>query len=222
VLDGEPYQYVVEETEFFGYQFKCTPDALIPRPETEELVSWVVDLFPQNQDLKIVDLCTGSGCIGISLAKHFSRSKVLVTDVSKKALNLAKENAKKNNVDLEFICHDLLIDSSFDYFAHDSFDVWISNPPYIPRFEIQEIGTNVLNYEPHLALFVEHENPLLFYELIAKNARKFLCSGGYLFFEINPNYSSDLKEKMTKFGFVNIELMKDLQGKYRMLKAQNA
>jgi release factor glutamine methyltransferase len=222
VVQGEPYQYVVGETEFFGHQFICSPDALIPRPETEELVSLVVDTFPKNQDLRIVDLCTGSGCIGISLAKFFSNSKVTLTDVSKNALTLAKQNAQKNEVEVEFICHDLLLENSFDSFASKTYDVWISNPPYISRAEIMEIGDNVLKHEPHLALFVEHENPLVFYDKIAENALKYLRSGGYLFFEINPNYAAQLVENMNELGFVNIELMKDLQGRNRMLKAQNA
>jgi release factor glutamine methyltransferase len=222
VIQGEPYQYVVGETEFFGNSFICTPDALIPRPETEELVSLIVDSFPENQELNIVDLCTGSGCIGISLAKYFSRAKVTLTDVSEEALNLANQNAKRNEVDVKFLSHNLLNDNCFNSFVSNSYDLWISNPPYISRDEILEIDHNVLSHEPHIALFVEHENTLLFYERIAEKARIFLRSGGFLFFEINPKYSFELKEKMKSLGFVNIELMKDLQGKYRMLKAQNA
>lgn len=221
VLDGEPYQYVVGETEFFGLNFKCNSGALIPRPETEELVNDILISFSSQNNLKILDLCTGSGCIGISLAKNFPRAEVILMDVSSESLELAHVNSALNQVELQILKEDVLKDSAFDTFQKSSFHCWVSNPPYIPRKDFTSILPNVLNFEPHLALFVEDEDPLLFYKVISAKARQYLTNQGWLFFEINPDFADDLFILMEGLGFVNITLMKDLQGKYRMLKGQN-
>lgn len=222
MLNGEPFQYILGETEFFGLTFFCSPAVLIPRPETEELVQEILNTIDHKANLKIADLCTGSGCIGISLAKSLPQASLLLSDVSQEALELARKSADLNQVKVEFITHDILKVSSFDSFQKHSYDVFVSNPPYIPLVDKAQMKIHVLEHEPHLALFVENENPLIFYQLIAENARQKLKPFGWLFFEINPDYSNELVNLLTGLGFVNIELMKDLQGRYRMLKAQNS
>jgi release factor glutamine methyltransferase len=222
ILNGEPFQYILGETEFFGLTFFCSPAVLIPRPETEELVQEMLNTIEHTANLKIADLCTGSGCIGISLAKSLPHASLLLSDVSQEALEVARKSADINQVKVEFITHDILKESSFDSFQKHSYDVFVSNPPYIPLVDKAQIKIHVLEHEPHLALFVENENPLIFYQLIAENAREKLNPNGWLFFEINPDYSNELVNLLTGLGFVNIELMKDLQGRYRMLKAQNS
>ncbi|MFM7667293.1 MAG: peptide chain release factor N(5)-glutamine methyltransferase, partial [Bacteroidota bacterium] len=202
--------------------FFCSPAVLIPRPETEELVQEILNTINHTANLKIADLCTGSGCIGISLAKSLPHASLLLSDVSQEALEVARKSADINQVKVEFITHDILKESSFDSFQKHSYDVFVSNPPYIPLVDKAQMKIHVLEHEPHLALFVENENPLIFYQLIAENAREKLNPNGWLFFEINPDYSNELVNLLTGLGFVNIELMKDLQGRYRMLKAQNS
>jgi len=222
MLNGEPFQYILGETEFFGLTFFCSPAVLIPRPETEELVQEILNTIDHTANLKIADLCTGSGCIGITLAKSLPQASLLLSDVSQEALKLARKSADINQVKVEFITHDILKESSFDSFQKNSYDVFVSNPPYIPLVDKAQMKIHVLEHEPHLALFVENENPLIFYQLIAENAREKLNPNGWLFFEINPDYSKEILNLLTVLGFVNIELMKDLQGRYRMLKAQNS
>ena len=221
LLKNEPFQYIVGETEFFGLKIICDPIALIPRPETEELVAEILKTFQHKESLVMADLCTGTGCIGIALAKKFNSSQVVLTDVSAGALELAKSNALLNNVTVDFIEHDVLASSAFVNWKSDSFDVWVSNPPYIPHCDKTQMDETVLRHEPHLALFVEDSNPLIFYQSILKKAKVFLKKNGWLFFEIHPDFSADLVSLFQEHGFVNIELMKDLQGRTRMLKGQN-
>jgi release factor glutamine methyltransferase len=222
LLNGEPFQYILGETDFFGLSFFCTPAVLIPRPETEELVQLILNSVDQKSSLKIVDLCTGSGCIGISLAANLPVSNVILTDISTEALQFAQKSADLNKIKIESLCHDVLHENAFDSFDDNSLDVIVSNPPYIPIQDKAQMKNHVLEYEPHIALFVENSNPLVFYQKISENARKLLKPTGHLFFEINPEFSNELVKILDELGFVNIELMKDLQGKYRMLKAQNA
>ena len=222
ILKGEPFQYILGETDFFGLTFFCSPSVLIPRPETEELVQLILNSVDNSTSLKIADLCTGSGCIGVSLASHLPQASILLTDVSKEALELARKSARRNHVNVEFLNHNILKDDSFIDFQSNSFDVFVSNPPYIPLVDKAQMKMHVLEYEPHLALFVENDNALIFYQFIAENARKKLKTNGFLFFEINPDYSNELLTLLDDLGFVNIELMKDLQGRYRMVKAQNS
>lgn len=221
MLNEEPFQYILGETEFFGLTLFCSPAALIPRPETEELVQSILNSVDTKASLKIVDLCTGSGCIGLGLASNLPNATVTITDISNEALELAKKSAAYNKVDIEILRHDVLSDTAFDLFDRGSLDFIVSNPPYIPYQDKEQMKPHVLKYEPHIALFVENDNPLEFYVKISENARKLLKPKGQLFFELNPDFSNDLVKILGEMGFVNIELMKDLQGRYRMLKAQN-
>jgi release factor glutamine methyltransferase len=215
--NNEPFQYIHGTTTFFGLELICDKRALIPRPETEELVAWAVELGPYKT---IVDLCTGSGCIALGLKSKFSESDITGLDISTDALSLAKENSKLTNLDVEFIHADVL--NINKYFLDKKWDCIISNPPYIPTNERESIAENVLNFEPEIALFVENKNPIIFYEAIVKYAKSNLSENGFLFFEIHPEFSAEISDLLNLKGFINIELRKDLQGKNRMIKAQNA
>ncbi|OYX22398.1 MAG: protein-(glutamine-N5) methyltransferase, release factor-specific, partial [Flavobacteriales bacterium 32-35-8] len=179
----EPIQYIIGQTEFFGLPFKVNQHILIPRPETEELVDWILtsDPRPKTQDPAILDVGTGSGCIAISLAKNLKNAKVYALDVSRKALNVAIENAESNDVKVEFIEADILMT---EVISDLKFDIIVSNPPYVRHLEKTQMKPNVLNNEPHLALFVEDENPLQFYKAITQFAVNNLKDNGMLFFEI--------------------------------------
>ncbi len=214
---NEPFQYIHGITTFFGLELKCDKRALIPRPETEELVAWAVEFGPYKT---ITDLCTGSGCIALGLKSIFSESNVIGLDISTDALSLAKENSKLTNLDVEFIHADVL-NINRDL-LDQKWDCIISNPPYIPSNERESIAENVLNFEPEISLFVENENPIIFYEAIVKYAKSNLSENGFLFFEIHPDFSAGISDLLKLKGFINIELRKDLQGKNRMIKAQNA
>ncbi len=214
---NEPFQYIHGITTFFGLELICDKRALIPRPETEELVAWTVEFGPHKT---IADLCTGSGCIALGLKSKFSESNVTGLDFSTDALSLAKENSKLTNLDVEFIHADVL-NINRDL-LDQKWDCIISNPPYIPSNERESIAENVLNFEPEISLFVENENPIIFYEAIVKYAKSNLSENGFLFFEIHPDFSAKISDLLNLKGFINIELRKDLQGKNRMIKAQNA
>lgn len=213
---NEPFQYIHGITTFFGLELICDKRALIPRPETEELVAWTVEFGPHKT---IADLCTGSGCIALGLKSKFSESNVTGLDFSTDALSLAKENSKLTNLDVEFIHADVL-NINRDL-LDQKWDCIISNPPYIPSNERESIAENVLNFEPEISLFVENENPIIFYEAIVKYAKSNLSENGFLFFEIHPDFSAKISDLLNLKGFINIELRKDLQGKNRMIKAQN-
>jgi release factor glutamine methyltransferase len=215
--NNEPFQHIHGTTTFFGLELNCDKSALIPRPETEELVAWVVELGPYKN---IVDFCTGSGCIALGLKSKFPESDVIGVDISKDALSLAKENSSLTKLDVEFIHLDIF--NLNNYFIDRKWDCIISNPPYIPFNERENIAENVLNFEPEIALFVENSNPLLFYKAIVEYAKSNLSKKGFLFFEIHPNFSFEITNLLKLKGFINIELRKDLQGKKRMIKAQNA
>jgi len=214
--NNEPFQYIHGTTTFFGLELICDKRALIPRPETEELVAWAVELGPYKT---IADLCAGSGCIALGLKSKLSESDITGLDISTDALSLAKENSKLTNLDVEFIHADVL--NINKYFLDKKWDCIISNPPYIPTNERESIAENVLNFEPEISLFVENKNPIIFYEAIVKYAKSNLSENGFLFFEIHPDFSADISDLLNLKGFINIELRKDLQGKNRMIKAQN-
>lgn len=212
-----PVQYILGQTEFYGLPFKVTPDTLIPRPETEELVDWIsteVDNESLTKEINILDIGTGTGCIAISLAKNLSNVNVFAIDVSEKALDIAKTNAKKNKVQIEFIHADILALDSLPY----QFDIIVSNPPYVRELEKTEIQPNVLENEPHLALFVDDKNPLIFYKKIAKLATQHLAENGKLFFEINQYLGEEMFSMLTDFGF-STELKKDIFNNDRMTKS---
>lgn len=212
-----PVQYILGQTEFYGLPFKVTPDTLIPRPETEELVDWIsteVDNESLTKEINILDIGTGTGCIAISLAKNLSNVDVFAIDVSEKALDIAKTNAKKNKVQIEFIHADILALDSLPY----QFDIIVSNPPYVRELEKKEIQPNVLENEPHLALFVDDKNPLIFYKKIAELAKEHLAKDGKLFFEINQYLGEEMFTMLTDLGF-STELRKDIFNNDRMTKS---
>ena len=220
----KPIQYILGETEFYGLPFKVNESVLIPRPETEELVDIIIrshsELSEESQP-KILDIGTGSGCIAISLAKNIPNAKVYALDVSDKALEVAKQNAKLNNVEVTFIEADILNETSWDLvFEHLEFNTIVSNPPYVRNLEKAEIKPNVLDNEPHLALFVEDDNPLQFYKAITNFAVNNLKPKGELFFEINQYLGNDTKQLLVDANFEAIELLKDLNGNDRMLKGR--
>ncbi len=210
-----PIQYIIGETEFYGLPFKVSKNVLIPRPETEELVNWVLNDTKNIANLKILDIGTGSGCIAISIAKNAPNAKVFALDISSKALEIAKENTKLNGVSIQFIEADIL---DFPK-SNEKFDVIISNPPYVRELEKKLMQKNVLENEPHIALFVRDENPLLFYDKIADFALTNLKQNGSLYFEINQYLGNQTLDLLKSKGFQNIKLKKDIFGVNRMLKA---
>lgn len=213
----EPIQYIIGKTEFYGFPFLVDKHTLIPRPETEELVEWVIkEIIDCNgNSLHILDIGTGTGCIPISIAKHLSKANISAIDVSEKALKIAQKNAESNNVSINFIELDIL--NTID--LPQKYDVIISNPPYVRELEKVEIKNNVLQNEPHLALFVEDENPLVFYNKIADLAKKYLSENGMLFFEINQYLGDETVQLLQEKGFTTVELRKDLFQNDRMIKA---
>lgn len=216
----EPIQYILGETEFFGLPFKVTSKTLIPRPETEELVQWILDevLYFKNKPelLEILDIGTGSGCIAISLAKHLPDANVSALDISEEALRIAKENAEANEVSISFFESDILACESLP----EGYDFIVSNPPYVRELEKHFMEANVLAHEPEIALFVEDADPLLFYRKIADLAKVSLKPNGALFFEINEYLGEDMVSLLEDMGFKQIEIRKDIYGKDRMLKCK--
>ncbi|MBU2940631.1 peptide chain release factor N(5)-glutamine methyltransferase [Lacinutrix sp. C3R15] len=217
--EQEPIQYIIGETEFYGLPFKVNKNTLIPRPETEELVEWVIASRKKNTPLTILDIGTGTGCIAISLAKNLPNATVYALDVSAKAIEKAKENAALNDVEVEFIEADILKEKSWNLkFSNLKFDIIVSNPPYVRNLEKQEMSTNVLANEPHIALFVEDNNPLQFYSAITTFAIANLKPKGELYFEINEYLGKEMIALLQENNFENIELKQDIFGKDRMLK----
>lgn len=223
-----PLQYVIGKTEFYGLPFVVNKHVLIPRPETEELVAWVVSessrfktfntstkQTTETKQLKILDIGTGSGCIPISLKKQLPFAKISAIDISKEALTVAKKNAILNNVDIHFILQDILKTVALD----QHYDIIISNPPYVRELEKKELKNNVLKNEPHVALFVENDNPLIFYTKIAELAKKYLNKNGLLFFEINQYLGTETIDLVNKKGLKNIQLKKDMFGNDRIIVA---
>ena len=218
----EPVQYIIGETEFYGRKFKVTPDTLIPRPETEELVQLVVSSWQSavgsvaQSPISVLDLGTGSGCIAISLACELPNAQVYAYDISEKVLKIAKENANRNNVNVIFEQLDIL---NFPPSSFPPFSIIVSNPPYVMNAEKSEMEQNVLDYEPHLALFVEDSNPLIFYKAIAEFAFKNLITKGLCVMEINQAFGLETAELFWNQGFRYVEVVKDMFGKDRMVKA---
>lgn len=223
-----PLQYIIGKTEFYGLPFVVNKHVLIPRPETEELVAWVVSessrfktfntstkQTTETKQLKILDIGTGSGCISISLKKQLPFAKISAIDISKEALTVAKKNAVLNNVDIHFILQDILKTVALD----QHYDIIISNPPYVRELEKKELKNNVLKNEPHVALFVENDNPLIFYAKIAELAKNYLNKNGLLFFEINQYLGTETIDLVNKKGLKNIQLKKDMFGNDRIIVA---
>jgi len=213
-----PVQYLLGKTSFYGLDFEVNANVLIPRPETEELVDWIVSynqIHKSTNPLRILDIGTGSGCIAISLAKNIPNAQVFAIDISEKALATAQKNAKKNDVNVTFILKDILQTEDLE----QQFDVIVSNPPYVRELEKQEIKKNVLHNEPHLALFVEDNNALIFYRKIAELTQKNLSPNGQLYFEINQYLGKETVDLLEKMNFKNIELRKDIYGNDRMVRS---
>lgn len=212
-----PIQYILGETEFFGLNFKVTKSVLIPRPETEELVQWIIDDVKNlaKQPLKILDIGTGSGCIGISLAKKIPNAQVYAIDISSDALAVAQENATLNNVEIHFIKTNILKTTKLS----EQFDIIVSNPPYVRMLEKEQMKKNVLAFEPEIALFVDDENPLIFYDKIAQLTKNHLTKNGQLYFEINQYLGNEMIQLLSNYQFKNIELKKDFYDVDRMIKA---
>ena len=220
LLNNEPFQYIMGFTHFCDLVIKTDARALIPRPETEELVNWISTHYSASQGLKVLDLCTGSGCIALAL-KHAQPSWDIVgLDISSQAIDLANENANALDLNVDFRVGDVLEKNSLDQFEEESIDCIVSNPPYIPEADREQMEKNVLQYEPDLALFVSDKDSLIFYRAIGFSAMKSVKPKGMVFFEIHEELGEKTIELMREIGFVNIELRKDLQGKNRMLKLQ--
>jgi release factor glutamine methyltransferase len=214
-----PIQYLLGKTNFYGLDFEVNESVLIPRPETEELVEWIISENKQNdklKKLKILDIGTGSGCIAISLAKNLPNAEVFAMDISKKAIKTAKRNAANNNVEVNFILKSVL---ELEILKSD-YDIIVSNPPYVRNLEKQEIKKNVLDYEPHLALFVEDNDALIFYRKITELAQKNLLENGQLYFEINQYLGKEMIDLLEKMNFKNIELRKDIYDNDRMISCK--
>lgn len=210
---NEPIQYITGEAFFLNNKFITTPDVLIPRGETEELVLIIQDLFNNQTNLNIIDVCTGSGCIAVSIKQLFPSANVTGIDISEKALSIAKQNADLNNVNVSWLQLDLLKDE----IAFSDIDIIVSNPPYVLNNEKKNMERNVLDYEPHIALFVPDENPLIFYETITRNFQNSLKNGGLIAFEINEQFAKETSMVLYKYDFENIETIKDIHSKDRFV-----
>ncbi len=218
--NNEPFQHVIGEVEFYGLILKSDKRALIPRPETEELVDWIASDYSLDEKYRVLDLCSGSGCIALGIKSGLKNANVDCVEWSEEAIRLIEENTAKSNLELNILKFDVLNDGSYSILEENSFDVWVSNPPYIPFSDQSFMDENVLDFEPEMALFVKNDEPFVFYEMIAKQAKLFLKEKGNLYFEIHEKYSKDVILILQDYNFVNIELRKDLQGRDRMIKAQ--
>jgi release factor glutamine methyltransferase len=213
-----PIQYLLGKTSFYGLDFEVNAAVLIPRPETEELVEWILESQKskvESQKVKILDIGTGSGCIAISLVKNLPDATVFALDVSEEALATAKKNAANNSVNVTFIHQNILETEDL----LQQFDIIVSNPPYVRNLEKEEIKKNVLENEPHLALFVADNDALVFYKKIAQLAQKNLLPNGQLYFEINQYLGKEMVNLLEKMNFKTVDLRKDIYGNDRMTKA---
>jgi release factor glutamine methyltransferase len=214
-----PIQYLLGKTNFYGLDFEVNENVLIPRPETEELVEWIINentSRDKNKKLRILDIGTGTGCIAISLASNLPHAEVVAIDVSKKAIETAKRNAVRNNVEVTFVLLDILKEEEL----RCQFDIIVSNPPYVRNLEKAEIKKNVLDYEPHLALFVEDHDALIFYRKIASLAKNALLEKGKLYFEINQYLGKEMTDLLEGMDFKSVELRKDIYDNERMIKGR--
>lgn len=217
LMEGEPVQYVLGRAEFCGRWFDVRPGVLIPRPETEELCAWITADSKASGSPKVLDIGTGSGCIAITLQLDMPESKVTAWDISADALDVARENAQQLGANVNFVKLDAL-----NAKPEGEWDVIVSNPPYICEKEKKDMAVNVLEHEPHTALFVPDADPLLFYRAITRLAVQTLSKGGRLYFEINPIYADDTCRMMRAEGMTAVELRSDMYGKQRMAKGVKA
>ena len=215
LVAGEPVQYIYGDTYWYGMQLKVTPDVLIPRPETEELVDLIVKDNPQS-DLHVLDVCTGSGCIAVALAKTLKFPEVSAIDISDVALKVASENASIQKVKIDLRKEDALALPDLK----DEYDIIVSNPPYVMESEKKGMDKNVLDHEPHIALFVPDSDPLKFYTAIADFAMNALKDNGRLYFELNPLTADTLADNMRKQGWNDVQLLPDMHSRIRFLTAR--
>ncbi len=206
---NKPIQYILEECVFFDLKFKVNSSVLIPRPETEELVKWIL----KDEFKSMIDIGTGSGCIAISIAKN-KNVNVHAIDISNTSIKLAKKNAEFHDVSINFLNIDILTEN-----ISNKVDIVVSNPPYVLKKEKKHMNKNVIDYEPEIAIFVDDNNPFIFYKIIAKKAKKILNRNGKIYFEINENYSEEVMKILKDYGYVNIKLKKDINDRDRMIKA---
>jgi release factor glutamine methyltransferase len=215
LLEERPIQYVLGHAEFAGLKFKVNENVLIPRPETEELVEWMLEAIDRREPLRILDIGTGSGCIPITISLQIPSAEIHAVDISEEALELARENARRLGAKVRFFNLDILTVESLA----KNYDVIVSNPPYVRLSEKNEMRGNVLEHEPDLALFVHDEDPLLFYRKIAVLGKGALTENGMLFFEINENLAEPAREALSNLSYQSIEVRKDIYGKNRMIRA---
>lgn len=221
LLEGNPIQYIFGHAQFYGRDFIVTPDTLIPRPETAQLVDFIADRYGKTSDLRVLDLGTGSGCIALSLACTLPFPKeVTAVDISEKALEVARQNADALKVKATFICHDMLADDFIDRYLCHNYDIIVSNPPYIARHEAAGMDRNVLEHEPDGALFVPDDDPLLYYRAIARIASERLEENGTLYLEINPLFAGELASMLRDHGFKDVDIEKDMQKADRFIIAR--
>ena len=219
LLNQRPVQYITGTAWFYGEAFKVSRDVLIPRPETEELCSWIIKdsltAFTNQKSIRILDIGTGSGCIAITLKQNIENALVTALDISDEALEIAKTNASIKNIEIDFVKADIRIPEQW---PAGPFDIIVSNPPYVRESEKELMKPNVLEHEPHVALFVTDEQPLVFYEAIAILALQSLTSNGVLYFEINENLQDDLKLLLQKLEFNSMDFRNDMNNKVRMVR----
>jgi release factor glutamine methyltransferase len=217
----KPLQYILGTTDFLSLKLKVTPAVLIPRPETEELANWIISTHRYNEN-KILDIGTGSGCLAIALDKLMLHSQTDGIDISDEALEIAEDNSYMNESIVNFFKYDILKGHNGEHSDQfkEHYDIIVSNPPYVCKSESSQMLKNVLEHEPHLALFVEDSDPLIFYKAISDFARIKLEWGAYLYLEINPRFEKEICDMLMLKGFRNIQCRKDLSGKSRMVRAQ--
>lgn len=222
LIQGIPLQYILGETEFYDLIVKVNQSVLIPRPETEELVDWALItsriINGETEVLKLLDIGTGSGCIAISIKKYIPLADITAIDISEAALNIARQNADLNQVKINFIQDDIFKPTNLEL-INSKYDLILSNPPYVTEAEKDQMLDNVLNHEPHIALFVPDNDPLVFYRAIADFALNHLKINGFLFFELNEKFGKETINLLKEKGFKEIELRQDMGGKDRMIRA---
>ena len=216
--DFKPIQYIIGETEFYGLKILLNQHVFIPRPETEELVHWIISENDDNH-LRILDIGTGSGCIAVTLARFIRNSRVDALDISAEALEIARKNAFMNGVRVHFLQHDILGDEVLP--SNVFYDIIVSNPPYVRESEKHSAGHNVVGFEPHAAIFVEDETPLIYYKAIAKLGRRCLRKNGTIYFEINEAFGTEIMALLSDDDYSEILLKKDINNKDRMIKARS-
>lgn len=218
LAQGRPVQYVIGHSEFCGLDIEVREGVLIPRPETEELVAWVIEKAADIERPRILDICTGSGCIALALAARVGKASVVAVDISDEALTIARCNAERLQLGVEFIKDDAL--EHLPNIADRKFDIVVSNPPYIPISERESMHVNVVNFEPDIALFVADDDPLIFYREIAVTAKHILADNGYLLFEIHQPLAQQTVNMLSELGYDAVELRNDCFDKPRMICSQ--